>query len=215
MRLRPARRNENDPCRHPRVEPALSLSKGAGPVPCRGGSRTAPTSLSREWGDSQEGVESAGSCPTDKKMGKAPTFGPQFQQLTRRRQYGSLLYFACAEGTVMPVGTGPKPLPRMRNIVAWQKLGHFVALGSSASIPGERAITEFLWLQGKIPRSTFAKITRCRSFPRKRRRGGSRTAPTWTWTPALRQAQGRLYAGVTATAILISLSRPQADVHPR
>ena len=33
------------------------------------------------------------------------------------------------------------------------------------------------------------------------------------WTPALRQAQGKLYAGVTTTAIFISLGGPQAYAH--
>ena len=54
-----------------------------------------------------------------------------------------------------------------------------------------------------------SKTARCRSFPS--RHGGRNPARFGlTWTPALRQAQGKLYAGVTMPAILISMGGPPA-----
>ena len=54
-----------------------------------------------------------------------------------------------------------------------------------------------------------SKTARCRSFPS--RHGGRNPARCGlTWTPALRQAQGKLYVGVTTPAIFISMGEPQA-----
>jgi hypothetical protein len=46
----------------------------------------------------------------------------------------------------MPVGRGAKPVPRVRKTVARPRIGQYVTIRISASIPGERAITEFLSL---------------------------------------------------------------------
>ena len=75
---------------------------------------------------------------------------------------------------------------------------------SAILIGGRRPVAPRLWAAGRgishcventqseIPRFAPPKITLTTSFPRKRE-----STSSGTWTPALRQAQGKLCAGVT------------------